>query len=94
MMTDAHSAEYAVAVAGMADHYGRSFTPSKTILRDGRLVDTYAVGDFVGFRDEFGNERCGYVIEAHEDDRYLIRCHVTGGGQEIVAAHIDSFLPF
>lgn len=94
MMTDAHSAEYAAAVAGMADTYGCSFTPPRTILRAGRLVDTHAVGDFVGFRDELGNERCGYVIEAHEDDSYLIRCHVTGGGQEVIAAHIDAFLPF
>ena len=93
-LMDSHAPEYAAAVAGMNDTYGRPLTPPRTIMRRGRLVDTHAVGDYVGFRDELGNERQGYVLEASDDDTYMIRCHLAGGGQEIVAAHIDSFLPF
>jgi hypothetical protein len=52
------------------------------------------VGDYVEFCDELGQPRRGYVIEAQDGDTYLIRCHLIGGGQEMLAAHIASFRPF
>ena len=94
MICDPHAAEYAAAAAAMNDFYGRPLTPPTTTMRDGTLVDTHAVGDYVEFVDELGQPRRGYVIEAQEGDTYLIRCHLTGGGQEVVAANIDSFRPF
>ncbi|NBZ96808.1 MAG: hypothetical protein EBR40_10355 [Proteobacteria bacterium] len=94
MICDPHAAEYAAAAAAMNDFYGRPLTPPTTTMRDGTLVDTHAVGDYVEFVDELGQPRRGYVIEAQEGDTYLIRCHLTGGGQEVVVANIDSFRPF
>ena len=94
MIADPHAAEYAAAAAAMNDFYGRPLTPPTTTMRAGRLVDTHAVGDYVEFVDELGEPRRGYVIETHDDDTYLVRCHLIGGGQEVIAAHIDSFRPF
>jgi len=94
MIADPHHNEYLAAAAAMADFYGRPLTPPTTTMRDGTLVDTHAVGDYVEFVDELGQPRRGYVIDAQEGDTYLIRCHLTGGGQEVVAANIDSFRPF
>lgn len=91
---DAHAREYAAAAAAMNEFYGRSLTPPTTVMRAGKIIDTHAVGDYCEFVDELGNARRGYVIEANDDDTYLLRCHLTGGGQEIVAAHIDAFRPF
>lgn len=94
MIADPHHNEYLAAAAGMRDVYGARLTPPTTRLRDGRLCDSHAVGDFVEFVDEHGQPRRGYVIEAQDGDFYLIRCHLVGGGQEVIAAHIDSFRPF
>jgi hypothetical protein len=94
MICDPHSNEYAAAAAAMREFYGQPLTPPITKMRDGVVVDTHAVGDHVEFVNELGEPRRGYVIEAQEGDTYLIRCHLTGGGQEVVAAHIDSFRPF
>ena len=94
MIADPHAAEYAAATAAMNDFYGRPLTPPTTTMRAGRLHDTHAVGDYVEFTDELGEPRRGYVIEAQDGDTYLIRCHLIGGGQEVIAAHIDSFRPF
>lgn len=91
---DAHENEYIGAVAGMQGTYGRRLTPPVTVMRDGRLIDTHAVGDYVEFVDEHGDPRRGYVITAHDDDTYIIRCHLVGGGQQTFAAHIDAFRPF
>ncbi|NBW22161.1 MAG: hypothetical protein EBR82_80840 [Caulobacteraceae bacterium] len=94
MIADPHHNEYLAAAGAMQDFYGRPLTPPTTTMRDGTLVDTHAVGDYVEFVDELGQPRRGYVIEAQEGDTYLIRCHLTGGGQEVVAANIDRFRPF
>ena len=94
MFADPHHNEYLAAAAAMSDFYGRRLTPPTTTMRDGSLVDTHAVGDYVEFCDELGQPRRGYVIEAQDGDTYLIRCHLIGGGQEMVAAHIASFRPF
>ncbi len=94
MICDPHAAEYAAAAAAMNDFYGRPLTPPTTTMRAGRLIDTHAIGDYVEFVDELGEPRRGYVIEAHDDDTYLVRCHLVGGGQEVIAAHIDAFRPF
>lgn len=93
-MADAHHAEATAAVAAMTEFYGRSLTWPKTILRDGKLVDTYAIGDYVEFVAENGDSRRGYVIQVNDGDVYLVRCHVPGGAQEVIAAHIDDFRPF
>ncbi len=94
MICDPHAAEYAAAAAAMNDFYGRPLTPPTTTMRAGRLIDTHAVGDFVEFTDEHGEPRRGYVVEAQDGDFYLVRCHLIGGGQEVIAAHIDAFRPF
>lgn len=94
MIADPHANEYAAAAAAMTEFYGRPLTPPTTVIRHGRLVDTHAIGDYVEFVDEHGEPRRGYVIEAQDDDTYLVRCHLTGGGQEVIAAHIDAFRPF
>ena len=94
MICDPHAAEYAAAAAAMNDFYGRPLTPPTTTMRAGRIIDTHAVGDYVEFCDELGEPRRGYVIEAQDGDFYLVRCHLIGGGQAVIAAHIDAFRPF
>lgn len=94
MICDPHHAEYTAAAAAMAEIYGRPVTQPKAVIRCGRVIDTYAVGDYVEFVDELGEPRRGYVIEVSDDDVYLVRCHIVGGGQRVIATHIDSIRPF
>ena len=93
-MADAHHAEAAAAARAMTEFYGRPLTWPTTVLREGKLIDTHAVGDYVEFVAADGEPRRGYVVEANADDTYLVRCHLVGGGQEVIATHIDDFRPF
>ena len=94
MICDPHANEYAAAAAAMEAFYGRPLTPPGTVMRGGQVVETHAVGDYVEFVNELGDPQRGYVIEAQEGDTYLVRCHMAGGGQAVIAAHINSFRPF
>jgi hypothetical protein len=94
MTADPHHNEYLAAAEATAVFYGRPLTPPTAVMRAGRVIDTHAVGDYVEFCDEHGEPRRGYVIECQSGDCYLVRCHLVGGGQEVLAAHIDSFRPF
>lgn len=91
---DSHHAEYAAAAAAIGDFYGRSLTPPTAVMRDGVVTDTHAVGDYVEFVDADGEPRRGYVIQALDGDVYHVRCHLIGGGQRVLEAHIDQFRPF
>lgn len=91
---DHHAAEYSAAVAAMNEFYGVRLTPPTTIVRDGIVTDTHAIGDYVEFVTHDGEPRRGYVIEALDGDVYHVRCHLTGGGQQVLEAHIDQFRPF
>ena len=80
---DAGEREYAGAVAGMQEVYGPRFSKSKQVLRDGRVVDTWAAGDYVAFRTDDGEHRQGYVVECLEEigyGTYHIKSHRVGGG--------------
>lgn len=91
---DAHAREYAGAVAGMNDH-----TPhqGRTRLRDGRLVTTWAVGDWVNFRTQDGPLQ-GTVIDVLVEDgeysQYHIAAHVPGRGREHFSVHNRDILIF
>jgi hypothetical protein len=63
--------EYLGAVAGMAETYGGT-----GIIRDGRLVSSYAVGDRIQWIDARGITRRGVVVEVLTDDTYHVRSHV------------------
>lgn len=91
---DPHAAEYSAAVAAMNEFYGVRLTPPTTVMRNGCRIDTHAIGDHVEFIDANGEPRRGYVIEALDGDVYHVRCHLTGGGQQVIEAHIDQFRPF
>ena len=82
---DAHSREYAGAVAGFQELRGRRFSPPRARLRDGRVVDTWAAGDYVAFTTDDGERYQGYIIECLDDSGYGIyhvKAHLPGGGTE------------
>jgi hypothetical protein len=92
---DAHAKEYAAAVEGMKDH-----TPhqGRTRLRDGRLVTTWAVGDWVTFRTEDHGPLQGTILEVLVEDgeysQYHLAAHVPGCGREHFAVHNRDILIF
>ncbi|NBW21541.1 MAG: hypothetical protein EBR82_77645 [Caulobacteraceae bacterium] len=61
-MADPHDHEYQAAVSGMQDTYGGLSRPT-TIVRDGKVVDTYAVGDRIQWLDESGHVLRGVVVD-------------------------------
>ena len=83
---DAHAREFFAAVDGMKEIYGRRrYSPSKPVLRDGRIVDTWSAGDWVSFTDDDGHQRSGYVLECLDDSGYGIyhvAAHRVGGGRD------------
>jgi hypothetical protein len=82
---DAGEREYAGAVAGMTEVYGKRFSQSRGRLRDGRVVSTWAVGDYIRWHDKQGLEHQGYVLEVLSekgDGTYHVKGHRIGGGQE------------
>lgn len=92
---DAHANEYAAAIEGMKDH-----TPhqGRTQMVDGRLVTTWAVGDWVTFRDDEGETRLGTIIEVLIEDaefsQYHIAAHIPGKGRQHFAVHNRDILIF
>lgn len=85
--------EAAGAVAGMQETYGtRRFSPPRPVVRDGRVVDTWAVGDYVAFTTDAGEHRQGYVVECLDESGfgiYHVKSHRLGGGVDHVS--VDGF---
>ncbi len=80
-----HEREGDAAVAGMIETYGPRFSQSRGRLRNGRVVSTWAVGDYIRWRADDGTEHQGYVIEVLTEDRdstYHVKEHRVGGGQQ------------
>lgn len=90
---DAHAREASGAVAGMTETYGtRRFSPPRPVIRDGRVVDTWAVGDYVAFTMDGGEHRQGYVVECVDESGYgiyHIKSHRVGGGVDHLS--VDGF---
>jgi hypothetical protein len=91
MTTDTHpgDAEYHAAVAGMTETYG-----GRTVLRNGRLITSYAVGDRIMWRDQFGDIRRGVVVEVLTEDTYHVRSHIPDHGNVHFAVREEDTLPF
>lgn len=89
---DTGEREYAGAVAGFQETHGRRFSPSKPVLRDGRVVDTWAAGDYIAFTTDDGRRLSGYVVECLDDSgygTYHVKAHLPGGGTQHVS--VDGF---
>jgi len=89
---DAHSREGDAAVAGMIETYGRRFSSPRPVMRGGRVVDTWAVGDYVSFTTDDGDFRQGYICDVIDDSgfgNYHIKSHRVGGGQDDLS--VDGF---
>jgi hypothetical protein len=90
---DAHRSEYLAAIDALSElDPPRKFSPSKPVLRHGRIVDTWSAGDWISFTDDQGNRRAGFVIECLDDDGYgvyHVRSHRVGGGQDDMS--VDGF---
>ena len=86
---DAHAAEYAAAVAGMSDH---TISPVARLV-DGRVIDTYAVGDPIRFLRD-GHTLSGTVVEVLTDTDYHVRRYVPDHGYEHYAVGSDEVVPF
>ena len=92
-MADPHNNEYQAAVSGMQDTYGGLSRPT-TIVRDGKVVDTYAVGDRIRWLDESGHVLCGVVVDVLTDDTYTVRRHVPDHGNVWSAVLESQILPY
>lgn len=83
--TDPHHAEYLAAVSGMQETYG---TPSvgRGSIRNGRVITTFAAGDWVTAKLPDGTDRQVCVIEVltddGEDSEYHVACHIPGKGRQ------------
>lgn len=80
---DPHEREGDAAVAGMIETYGPRFSPPRPVIREGRVVDTWADGDYVPFFTKDGTYRQGYIIAVVDEDgdgMYRIKSHRIGGG--------------
>lgn len=85
---DPHNAEYLAAVAGMHEH---TISPPTTRLVDGRLLNSYAVGDRIAFR--FADQTLyGVVVEVLTEQTYHVRRHVPDVGNEHYAVDVDQIL--
>jgi putative ribosome biogenesis GTPase RsgA len=73
----------------MLDTYG-----GRGVIRDGRLVSTYAVGDRIRWTDEKGRERKGVVVEVLSEDTYHVRSHVPDHGNLHFAVTEEQAMPF
>ncbi len=82
-------AEYLGAVAGMHETYG-----GRTVCRDGKLVNTYAVGDRISWLDEKGRQRKGVVVEVITETQYHVRSHVPDRGNEHHLVNEAQAVPF
>lgn len=95
MTTDPHHAEYLAAVAAMPEH-----TPhiGRGAIHHGRVVTTWAVGDWVMFRtDDYGPLQ-GTIVEVltedGDDSIYHLAAHVAGKGRLHFAVKNRDVLPF
>jgi hypothetical protein len=95
---DAGDREYAGAVAGFQETHGPRFSQSRGRIRDGRVVSTWAVGDYIRWRDKAGDEHQGYVVEVlceQGHGTYHVKGHRVGGGQEHFSVTGDQIIePF
>jgi hypothetical protein len=82
-------AEYLAAAQGMQETYGGT-----GVIRDGRIVSIYAVGDRIQWRDAQGVIRRGVVVELLTDTQYHVRSHVPDVGNEHHHVSEDRTLPF
>lgn len=82
-------AEYLGAVHGMAETYGGT-----GIIRDGRIVSSYAVGDRIQWRDDRGQILRGVVVEVLTETQYHVRRHVPDLGNVHHHVSEDRTLPF
>jgi hypothetical protein len=90
---DAHSNEYLGAVAGMAETYGHKLSVPTTIVRDGKVIDTYAVGDRIKWLEQ-GETLAGVVVEVLDADIYHVRRHVPDQGNVHYAVTGEQTVPF
>ena len=81
-------AEYLGAVTGMQETYG-----GRPQIRDGTLVNTYAVGDRIAWLEK-GETLKGVVVEQLTEDTYHVRRHVPDQGNKHYAVHADDAVPF
>jgi hypothetical protein len=81
-------AEYLGAVAAMIETYG-----GRGVIRDGKLVTTYAMGDRIKWI-EAGEVLNGVVVEVLTDDTYHVRRHVPDHGSLHYAVTQEQTVPF
>lgn len=81
-------AEYLGAIRQMDENYG-----GRTVLRDGKLVTTYAVGDRIRWLED-GQTLSGVVVEVLTEDTYHVRRHVPDHGNLHYAVTNDQTVPF
>ena len=89
--------EAAGAVAGMQETYGPRFSQSRGRIKDGRVISTRAVGDYIRWRDDEGLEHQGYVIEVLSESgpwTYYVKGHRIGGGQDHWSVDGDQIIEF
>lgn len=95
--TDPHHNEYLAAVAGMQDTYG---TPclGRGCVHNGRVVTTWAIGDWVTFRTKTHGPLQGTIVDVLVEDadlsQYHIAAHVPGEGRQHFAVLNRDVLPF
>ena len=82
-------AEAAAAVAHIHEQTPRPISAGAHYVA-GRLVAIYAVGDAVMYRAQDGVSRMGRIVEAANDDLYLIASD--DGHRRVV--HADAIYPF
>ena len=90
MHHDPHANEYLAAIAGLPE---QTISPPRAVLRNGYVVDTYAVGDRIRFIED-GQELRGVVVEVLTDDRYRVRRYVPDVGTKHHAVHVEQIPPF
>lgn len=88
-------AEYAGAVAAMDEHAGRRHAQAEYRRRGGKIVATFAVGDFVTWNDGTAT-RSGYVLDVLDEaaNIYHVAHHKPGGGREHYAVDGDTIRPW
>lgn len=88
-------AEYAGALAQIHEQTGRSHAQAEYRRRGGRIVPTFAVGDYVTW-DDGSAIRSGYVLEVLDENAniYHVAHHKTGGGREHYAVDGDTIRPW
>lgn len=91
MNADPHAREYLAAVSGLPD---QTISPPITKSIDGRLVDTYEVGNRVKFRHLSGHLLYGVVTKVIDAKTYEVRRHVPDVGTETHLVNEQDFVPW